>query len=147
MWGTLHVVGSINDVPLDATQPSVLEETPPKRQFVRKWQLHELEPALTQILAGRQHGRGATLFKEVSCIQCHGTKGQGGKIGPDLKSIAQRIVDGKITNRDVLRSILEPSHDIERRYRTQIIVTADGKLLSGVAVEETNDMLILATNP
>jgi putative membrane-bound dehydrogenase-like protein len=147
MWGTLHVVNDISEIPLDSMQQITEAEQLPKRQFIRKWKLEDLQPALSQLNAGRLHARGEALFKEVSCVQCHRMKGQGGAIGPDLVTISEKLAAGKMTPADVLASLLTPSKDIEQKYRTQIIVTADGKLASGVIVNETPRSITLAANP
>jgi len=150
MWGTLHIVNDISDIPLDAmNQQSEVEASEiPQRQFIRKWKLEEIAPAVASLNeAGRNRDRGKSLFKDVSCQQCHKMNGDGGSVGPDLKTVREKIAAGKLTPQDVLTSMLQPSKDIEQKYRTQIIITAAGKLHSGVVIEETDDLIKLAASP
>ncbi|APZ92839.1 PVC-type heme-binding CxxCH protein [Fuerstiella marisgermanici] len=150
MWGTLHIVNDISDIPLDAmNQQSEVEASEiPQRQFIRKWKPEELAPAVAKLSeADRNHDRGKSLFKDVSCQQCHKMNGDGGSVGPDLKTVREKIAAGKLTPQDVLTSMLQPSKDIEQQYRTQIIITAAGKLHSGVVIEETDDVIKLAASP
>ena len=147
MWGTLHVVNDISEIPLEKLNERAVFEEVPKRQFVRKWKLDELKPALADLAKNRQHDRGAALFKSVSCMQCHKMKEQGGNIGPDLISVSKKMAEGKLNAESLLTTILEPSKEIEKKYRTQIIVTVKGKLISGVVLEETDTFLKLVANP
>ena len=47
----------------------------------------------------------------------------------------------------IIESLTEPSKEIEEKYRTQIIATLDGKLYSGVIVEQNDKVLKLSDNP
>ena len=147
MWGTLHVVNDISEIPLDKLNERAVFEEFPKRQFVRKWKLDELKPALAELNKDRLQERGAALFKSVSCMQCHKMKGKGGNIGPDLVSVSKKMAERKLNAESLLTTILEPSKEIEKKYRTQIIVTVKGKLVSGVVIEETDKFLKLVANP
>ncbi|MEZ6060200.1 MAG: GDSL-type esterase/lipase family protein [Planctomycetaceae bacterium] len=149
MWGTLHVVADVSDIPFDQSNPAGEVEAGemPQRQFVRKWKLEELEPALANLNEGRVFVRGNSLFKELSCLQCHRMKGQGGDVGPDLTIVGEKLAAGTISPKDLLRAILQPSNEIEPKYRTQIIVTGDGRLHGGIVVEETDDHIRLAHSP
>lgn len=150
MWGTLHIVNDISDIPLEAmNQQSEVEASEiPQRQFIRKWKLEEIAPAVAKVNeASRNRDRGKSLFRAVSCQQCHKMNGDGGSVGPDLKKVREKIAAGKLTPQDVLTSMLQPSKNIEQQYRTQIIITAAGKLHSGVVIEETDDVIKLAASP
>jgi putative heme-binding domain-containing protein len=64
--------------------------------------------------------------------------GRGGKVGPDLSTI------GAALNRDrLIESILDPSKEIAPAFVTWNITTRDGKVHTGVVVEETWDSKIV----
>lgn len=86
--------------------------------------------------------RGEHFFenaKDVNCRNCHriGTAGQ--SVGPDLSSIGRQL-----TKEELLASILRPSESIDKQYRTRIVLTVDGRVISGVIVEDKLNELILA---
>ncbi len=86
-------------------------------------------------------GRGRALFadlKRLACARCHRARGQGGEIGPDLSDIG-----GKFDRALLVESVLEPSRQIVEGYRTTTIATKDGRVLSGIARDETPAGLML----
>jgi putative heme-binding domain-containing protein len=85
--------------------------------------------------------RGRDLFfdtKVTRCSVCHRVQQAGGEVGPDLSQIG-----GKFDRPHLIESILEPSRQIVEGYRTSTILTADGKLWSGIVREEAKDSLVL----
>lgn len=86
--------------------------------------------------------RGQEVFNssETACLACHSIGYQGGKIGPDLTSI------GRIrTRKDLLEAIMYPSASFVRSYEPIVVQTA-AESFSGVALNETDTHLLLATN-
>ncbi len=59
-------------------------------------------------------------------------------IGPDLSGAGSRY-----GRRDRWTAILDPSRDVPSRYRTEVIVTADGNVLEGLAVYQSVDGVTL----
>lgn len=147
MYGTLHVVADISDIPLRPTEPESIHGDMPQRQFVRKWSVDDVVLALPQLESGRSFEKGRKLFTAVSCVACHAMKGTGGKVGPDLAEIQAKLADQKLTLPKVVESLVHPSLEIPEKYRTQIILTAEGKLLSGVIVDQNDKSLKLTANP
>lgn len=65
------------------------------------------------------------------CAACHQVDGRGGKVGPDLSTI------GAALNRErLIESILDPSKEIAPAFTTWNITTRDGKVHTGVIVDE-----------
>jgi putative heme-binding domain-containing protein len=59
-------------------------------------------------------------------------------VGPDLSEI------GKKYNRaQLLENLLTPSRTIEPRFQTQVVVTVDGRVLTGVVVQRDNAGLVM----
>ena len=147
MFGTVHVVADISDIPLQATAPVESHGDIPQRQFVRKWSTQDVLNAIHLLEAGRDFESGRQLFTQVSCVACHAMKGNGGKLAPDLFDLQKKLADQKTDVAKIVDSLVVPSKEIEEKYRTQIVVTVDGKLHSGVVVSEDDKVLRLSANP
>jgi len=82
--------------------------------------------------------QGRLVFSKT-CQQCHKLFGEGAKIGPDLTG----------SNRDnldyVLENAVDPSAVIGRDYRLTNIITDNGRVLSGIIVEESQSAITLQT--
>ncbi len=93
----------------------------------------------------QQHGdpaRGELVFrrKELSCVKCHAINGVGGNIGPDLGPLgASSPVDY------ILRSILFPSQAIKEQYKTRVIITSQGQIITGIQVSRDERKVVLKT--
>ena len=70
---------------------------------------------------------------KAQCSKCHAVGGQGGRIGPSLDRIASRRAAEY-----VMQSILEPSKDIDPQYEAVQVVTAKGRTVVGLRVNESN---------
>ena len=80
--------------------------------------------------------RGATVFQTRGCAACHG--GRGAALGPDLAGVT-----GRFGRADLWTAILDPSRDVPSRYRTEVILTADGRTVEGLAVYQSADGVTL----
>jgi putative heme-binding domain-containing protein len=90
--------------------------------------------------------RGALLFHKsaAACIQCHAIDDQQESIGPNLSSVRQRFRPSP-SDEYLVESLLFPSKDIRREFRTVQIQTEDGDLLNGVIHKESDTELVLRT--
>ena len=104
----------------------------------------QLIEALLGSLQGGDVRRGQAVFngKKTACSACHAIGYLGGKVGPDLTRIA-RIR----TERDLLEAIVFPSASFVRSYEPVLIATVDGRILSGVVVDDSADEIVVATAP
>jgi putative heme-binding domain-containing protein len=109
---------------------------------VRTWTVDELATALPEDGDARDLARGARVFAETTCVQCHRFDGQGGSTGPDLTGVG-----GRFARRDLLRAILEPSADVSDQYRDSAVVRTDGDTVVGRIVGQDADSVTVATNP
>ena len=71
--------------------------------------------------------RGQMLFKK-HCANCHTFGESQAKFGPDLAAL------GNKTRMSLLASILDPSRDIDARYRNVLITTTEGLSVGGLLV-------------
>jgi putative heme-binding domain-containing protein len=70
---------------------------------------------------------------KVQCAKCHRVGGEGGRIGPALDRIASRRAP-----EFVMESIVQPSKEIASEYEAVAVATKDGKVITGLRVNETN---------
>lgn len=119
------------------------------KSFVRDWKVEDLASSLEKLKEGRSFANGEKLFEAAACKACHQVheQDQGPKIGPSLSEMARKLQDGKLDRLGLLREIIEPSKVIEAKYRTQIISTQQGRVVSGVVVHEDDEIVQLVANP
>jgi putative heme-binding domain-containing protein len=122
-----------------ATIAPVSASLPPRR-FVKEWTMADFEGVPGG--APRDLARGARLFVEVGCAQCHRFGTNGGIAGPDLTGVG-----GRFDRRALLESILEPSRVVAEVYRTVTVTLKSGAIHEGRILEEDATTILLATNP
>jgi putative heme-binding domain-containing protein len=79
---------------------------------------------------------GRQLFAE-RCARCHALFGNGGKVGPDLTTYRRDDLD------NILLNVVNPSAEIREGYTTYVVAMNDGRILSGVVVEEDKNVVVL----
>lgn len=82
---------------------------------------------------------GIAVF-EKTCAACHRIDGKGAKIGPDLDGIGLRGLDR------LLEDVLDPSRNVDQAFRTTIVNTTAGQVITGLALREDGNVLVLADN-
>lgn len=134
MRGILYVADENDELPAEPVAG-------PTRQFVKMWKTADLAEAANQ-LGGRSLERGRETFHSAGCIKCHALAGEGQKLGPDLTKVTDRFRGAKL-----LEQILEPSSEINKEYRSVSVFTIDGKVITGLLVEESPHQVRLLPNP
>ena len=115
------------------------------RPVVKKWQAEDMQALLEDSSPKGDYERGRELFRVALCVRCHRAGNTGGVVGPDLTSVASRF-----GRRDILLSILEPSRVVDEKYRSEQVVTTDGRLIVGRIVtggDYRSTKLRLSTDP
>ncbi len=104
--------------------------------YIRSLARSPSESTWKPYLAGDPHA-GRKLFFDlkgkVQCARCHTIGGEGGRIGPVLDRIAARR-----SPEFIMESILEPSKDIAPEYEAVAVAGKDGRVLTGLRINETN---------
>ncbi|ADG68557.1 membrane-bound dehydrogenase domain protein [Planctopirus limnophila DSM 3776] len=101
--------------------------------------IEQLKEKLTgETLAKASLGDGRVLFT-THCAKCHKLYGEGGAIGPDLTGAQRSNLDY------LLENILDPSSVVSKDYRMSVAELEDGRVLSGIIVEQTPRTLTLQT--
>jgi cytochrome c oxidase cbb3-type subunit III len=89
------------------------------------------------------HGK-ELFYGDADCSLCHMIEGKGGRLGPDLTGVG-----GSRTRAAIIDSVREPSRrlawglteatkEFAQEYETVTVVTADGKEIKGVTLNEDN---------
>lgn len=80
--------------------------------------------------------QGRAVFNR-SCLACHKLHGSGGLVGPDITGANRSNLEYLLSN------ILTPSAIIQDAYRMHMVLTDDGRIHSGIPVEENERYLKL----
>ena len=118
----------------------IKNDAPVKRRFVKKWQHHWFGNAPDN-LVDRNLERGKRMFEQATCSRCHNIGPGEKKLGPDLTDVTKRFRGSKL-----LQQIVKPSAEIHKKFQTQMVVTDDGRLRTGLVIEETDDEIRLLPN-
>ena len=81
---------------------------------------------------------GRRLFSK-SCQSCHTLFGEGQKIGPDVTGSNRANLDY------ILENLLDPSAIVGKDYRSTIIETKNGRVVTGLLMKETDSAVTLRT--
>jgi putative heme-binding domain-containing protein len=105
-----------------AQYPDQPEPALPVESAESKWSLEELLTYLDSA-EGKQGrpGYGEVVFEKAQCNKCHRFGSRGETIGPDLTTISRRF-----QKKEVLESVLFPSHVISDQYASRTVVTKEG---------------------
>jgi putative heme-binding domain-containing protein len=80
---------------------------------------------------------GRAIFMKT-CANCHRIADVGGKVGPQLDGVGQRGAER------LLEDILDPNRNVDEAFRTTMVTTNDGRVISGLKLREDGADLILA---
>ncbi|MGA0039568.1 MAG: PVC-type heme-binding CxxCH protein [Pirellulales bacterium] len=86
--------------------------------------------------------RGEALYRleKLQCVKCHRVRRDGGRVGPDLTAIgASSPLDY------VIDSVLHPAKNVKEGYNTLVVLTSDGRVITGIPVSRTEEELVLRT--
>ena len=88
-----------------------------------------------------QHGK--ELFSgALGCSSCHMIEGKGGRLGPDLSTVAasrstEYLVESlRKPSRRLAQGLFEAMKEFPQEYESVLVVTADGTKLSGVVLNQ-----------
>jgi putative heme-binding domain-containing protein len=80
---------------------------------------------------------GAKIFTQ-NCAVCHQLEKQGALVGPQLDGVGNRGADR------LMEDILDPNRNVDRAFRTTLVVLKDGDVQSGLFRREEGEMVVLA---
>jgi putative heme-binding domain-containing protein len=139
---------SAKEIAVDQLRPLAWHNDPQLDTLVRKhWgtvaagtpeeKLAEIRRLNNDLRAGAGEPlKGRELFRK-QCATCHRLFGEGNVVGPDL-TFANR------KDRDyLLVSLIDPGAVIRKEYLSYVAQTTDGRLLTGLLVEQTPQRIVL----
>ncbi len=160
MRGTMYVTNDLNDFLVRNPRPVVK---------ITEWKLADLQEDVKRAGQQRNFLHGQLLFTKLACAQCHkmtgadaipaalhlhangghahGTNladGPGLTVGPDLTEVVKKYKnDPKL----LLQEIVEPSRNIEEKYRKFMFEMDSGKYVIGNIVTEDKESVTVQTGP
>ena len=149
MYGALFVVADVDayeadpDGYLAANKLEIKDELLAYTGTSHEWKLAELADGVKPLAGGRNFEVGKQVFKVASCVSCHRLNKEGQQFGPDLA----KLDSAKKGPDHILRSILEPSHEIEEKYYSNTFQLDSGMVITGMVVEENDQMVKVIQNP
>ena len=84
----------------------------------------------------RRRGRGGVVFKNL-CGQCHKIYGEGQEVGPEV------TLNGRGSYEQLLSNVFDPSLVIGTAYQASTVATIDGRILTGLLVEDSPQRMVL----
>lgn len=148
MYGALYVVENLDDYLADpenyvAAHPLPIQDDLLKFNRPRKeWKLEELAPSLAGLEHDRSYSNAKQIFQIASCVACHKLNNTGNEFGPDLTKL-----DPKWTPQEILSEILDPSKKINEKFQPYSFVLTNGKIVTGLILEETPQLVKVIENP
>jgi putative heme-binding domain-containing protein len=111
---------------------TVRSERNPQREQVLRVMREQLAVAAGDSI------RGQAIFHKV-CGQCHKIHGTGQEVGPDITS------NGRASYDQLLSNVFDPSLVIGPAYQAVTVITADGRVLTGLLAEDSEQRIVLKT--
>lgn len=108
----------------------------------RNWTVEEALPVVEGNLNGRDFEQGSIMFIATRCLSCHGMRGQGRNIGPDLTQLGTRF-----GVKDMLEHVIDPNKEISDQYSSTVFSLKDGRSIVGRLANENEQSYFISQNP
>lgn len=131
----VQVIAQLSDPTLLSRLEAAWGKVPRAGSPEKKKRIAEIRGLLPEGDKGNA-ARGKPIFKE-NCAVCHKLFGEGESIGPDLTGAERGDLDFLMT------SLVDPSSLVRKEYQAQAIALRDGRVLTGLVVEEDDRTLTL----
>jgi putative heme-binding domain-containing protein len=149
MFGALYVVANLDEYQADPEAYLAKNPLPLKDELLAsigrntEWKFEDLIDNVKMLPPGRSFEVGKNLFKVANCVGCHKLNGEGRELGPDLTKLDAK----KHTTEFILRSLVEPSKDIDEKFQSTTFVLDSGKVVVGMIVEENDNEVKVLVDP
>jgi putative membrane-bound dehydrogenase-like protein len=144
MRGTLFVTDNLKEF---------LIKNPQKEIKVTEWKHSDFTDDLKRVGEHRSFAEGKQLFTTLGCAQCHQMSKDSPKldinlprpVGPDIdETVKKHKRDAKV----LLLEMLEPSKNIDEKYRQMTIELDDGTSRTGIIIaEDATTVTIMTGSP
>ncbi len=133
MKGEMIVVNDLEEV------PAILAKR--KTSIVKQWTMDDFAE-LPEIRTDEATVmRGMQAFQKARCNQCHVISGHGINLGPDLTDVVKRFQHQKL-----LRQLIEPSSEINEKYRNHQFALKNGEVVTGVIIQDERKHIQVVSN-
>ena len=132
---TVQTIARVADLALRQRLEALWGKLPTPGSPEKKQRIAEIRGLLPEGDKGNA-ARGKPIFKE-HCAVCHKLFNEGENIGPELTGADRGNLDFLMT------SLVDPSAQIRKEYQSQTIALRDGRVLSGLVVDENDRVLTL----
>jgi putative heme-binding domain-containing protein len=113
----------------------------PVASEANKWNDQDLLEYLTGPEGSKgSAARGMYIFEKAQCAKCHRFGDRGEAVGPDLTNVSRRF-----QRKEILQSILFPSHVVSDQFASKSVRTVDGRTITGLAAQAPDGGLIVLT--
>lgn len=132
-------IRSFNDAALAKKLSAVwgeLRDSPKDKQDLIEGLKKQLNPAT---ISAADKAAGRAIF-DKACASCHKLFGSGGEIGPDLTGAGRKDLDYLLSN------IVDPSAVVNKDFQMSVLNLADGRVLNGIVVAETDRTITVQTD-
>lgn len=149
MFGVLVVVENIDEYQLDPEKYLAAHPLAIKDELLNsigrntEWKLADFTDDLKKLDQGRSYEVGKNLFKAASCVGCHKLGDEGRNFGPELSKLDPK----KLSPDYVLKSIIEPSAEIDQKYQSSSFLLDSGTVVTGLIVEEDDNVVKVLVDP
>ena len=164
MYGALYVVADLKayledpESYLAANPLELRDELLKYNERNTEWVFDDLAAAVKAIAPDSSHDHqhhdgdtsnqrnfevGKNVFQAASCVSCHRMNGEGYEFGPDLA----KLEGDKQNPHHILRSILEPSKEIDEKYQNYSFELDSGLVVNGLVMNEDKDMVSVIVDP
>ena len=149
MYGALYVVADLDAYQANPVEYLTANPLPLQDELLKytsrntEWKFADLIGAVSPLPHGRSFEVGKNIFKVANCVGCHKLNGEGVQLGPDLAKLDPK----KRTIEHILRSLLEPSKEIDEKYQSNSFLLDSGRIITGMIVEETDDEVKVLVDP
>jgi putative heme-binding domain-containing protein len=149
MYGALYVVEDLDEylaAPEDylTKHPvSIKDELLALNRPRKEWKFEELAAEVTKMKDGRSFANGKQMFTVANCVACHKFGGVGQEVGPDLTKLDPKQQPAI----EVWRDVIEPSFRINEKFQSFVFEMKNGKLITGMVLEEKDGVVKVIENP
>ncbi len=88
-------------------------------------------------ITGGNKDNGKAVFRRV-CVNCHRVYNEGANLGPEMNGVGKRLDSYKL-----FESIIDPNAQVDDKYLSTLVVTSDGRSISGLLVSESPEEVVI----
>jgi putative heme-binding domain-containing protein len=149
MYGALYVVENLEEYQVNPAAYLAAHPLPMRDELLQtlgrntEWKYDDLIGEVKTLPEGRSFDVGKNLFRTANCVGCHKLNNEGRDLGPDLT----KIEPARHNTEYLLRSILEPSKEINEKFQSYSFVLSSGKTIVGMIVEESPQEVKVLVDP